>query len=125
MFSKSGKSWGLLVSLDVHGCNDRIKDGEAIKQYVTALCDNVIHMKRYGPCHIERFGSGKLEGYSCFQFIETSCVSGHFSDADGSCYIDVFSCAPFDPEDVEAYTVSFFGAKRVRMTITPRLYDDN
>jgi len=126
-FSPTGQSWGLLASLDLFGCNARISDGNAIKQYIVDLCDNVIHMKRYGPCHLELFGEAgtPLAGYSAFQFIETSCVSGHFSDSDHSAYIDVFSCADFEPEAVKKFTMEYFGARDCKMTITPRLYDEN
>ena len=126
-FSPTGQAWGLLVSLDLYGCNEKVNDGKAIKNYVTTLCDDVIHMKRYGDCHLELFGEAgtPLAGYSMFQFIETSCVSGHFSESDRSAYIDVFSCADFDPEAVKEYTMEYFGAQRANMTVTPRLYDEN
>lgn len=124
-FSPTGQSWGLLVSLDLFGCNSKVNDGKAIKNYVIELCDR-INMKRYGDCHLELFGEAgtPLAGYSMFQFIETSCVSGHFSESDNSAYIDVFSCSDFDPEAVKEYTMEYFGADRVNMTITPRLYDE-
>ncbi len=126
-FSPTGQAWGLLVSLDLYGCNSKVNDGKAIKNYVTTLCDDVIHMKRYGDCHLELFGEAgtPLAGYSVFQFIETSCVSGHFSETDNSAYIDVFSCADFEPEAVKAFTMEYFGAQRANMTVTPRLYDGN
>ena len=125
-FSPTGQAWGLLASLDLYGCNDKINDGKAIKNYVTRLCDDVIHMRRYGDCHLELFGEAgtPLAGYSVFQFIETSCVSGHFSESDNSAYIDVFSCADFDPEAVKEFTMDYFGATRCNITITPRLYDE-
>jgi S-adenosylmethionine/arginine decarboxylase-like enzyme len=125
-YSPTGQSWGLLVSLDLFGCNDKIKDGKALNDYVVELC-NRINMKRYGPCHIELFGEAgtPLAGYSLFQFIETSCISGHFSESDNSAYIDVFSCSDFEPETVKQYTTEFFGAKGCNMTITPRMYDEN
>ena len=124
--SPTGQAWGLLASLDLYGCNDKINDGAAIKNYVIRLCDDVIHMRRYGDCHLELFGEAgtPLAGYSVFQFIETSCVSGHFSESDRSAYIDVFSCADFDPEAVREFSMEYFGAERARMTVTPRLYDE-
>jgi S-adenosylmethionine decarboxylase len=60
-----------------------------------------------------------------FQFIETSCISGHFSESDHSAYIDVFSCADFEADAVKAFTMEYFGAARANMTVTPRLYDEN
>ena len=83
------KAWGLSASIDLHQCNpDAIRDPEKIKQFVLELCER-IGMKRHGPCHIERFGDGELEGYSMFQFIETSCISAHFDEKiANAAYID-------------------------------------
>lgn len=125
-YSPTGESWGLLVSLDLFDCDSKIiNDGKALQKYVVELCDKVLHMKRYGPCHAELFGEAgtPLAGYSIFQFIETSCVSGHFSNSDNSAYIDVFSCATFDPIEVEKFSMEYFKAKSCNRTITPRLYD--
>jgi S-adenosylmethionine decarboxylase len=111
-FSPTGQSWGLLVSLDLYGCNGKINDGKAIKNYVTTLCDDVIHMKRYGDCHLELFGEAgtPLAGYSMFQFIETSCISGHFSESTtrhiSTCLLRRLNGA------VKAFTMEYFGAER-------------
>jgi S-adenosylmethionine/arginine decarboxylase-like enzyme len=37
-------------------------------------------------------------GYSLVQLIETSAVTGHFCDASGDAYLDVFSCKDFDAQ---------------------------
>ncbi len=115
--------WGLEVSLDIHGCNDKIDNADAVKNYVVELCE-LIKMKRYGPCLVERFGAPgtDLEGLSMFQFIETSCISGHFSPSTNSAYINVFSCADFDPEVVKAFTEKYYGAKakETKILVNPR-----
>lgn len=124
-YSPTGESWGLLVSLDLFGCDSKIiNDGKALQQYAIELCD-VINMKRYGPCHCELFGEAgtPLAGYSIFQFIETSCISGHFSGSDNSAYVDVFSCSEFDPEVVEKFTVEYFKAEQCTKHVIPRMYD--
>jgi S-adenosylmethionine decarboxylase len=120
-FAPEEEIWGLEVSLDVHGCNERIDSAEALKEYVIELC-RLINMRRYGPCYVERFGAPgtPLEGLSMFQFIETSCISGHFSPSTKSAYINVFSCSDFDPEAVKKFTEKFFGAHDSRMLVNPR-----
>ena len=52
-----------------------------------------------GPV-LAHFATYLLEaaGYSLVQLIETSAVTGHFCDASGDAYLDVFSCKDFDPE---------------------------
>ncbi|MCD1294308.1 S-adenosylmethionine decarboxylase [Methanocella sp. CWC-04] len=124
-YSPTGESWGLLVSLDLFGCDPNvINSGKELEKYVVELCD-VINMKRYGPCHCELFGEAgtPLAGYSVFQFIETSCISGHFSASDNSAYVDVFSCSEFDPVVVEEFTTKFFKSESCIKTVTPRMYD--
>jgi S-adenosylmethionine/arginine decarboxylase-like enzyme len=113
----SSNSWGLLSSIDLHGCNpETIRNPEKIKQYVLELCE-LIDMKRHGECLIERFGEGDIEGYSMFQFIETSCISGHFDEKiANAAYIDIFSCKFFEPKVAADFTQKFFEAKDYKET---------
>lgn len=114
-------SWGLLSSIDVHGCNpDTIRDADAIKQYVIELCE-LIDMKRFGECTVVNFGEEeKVAGYSMVQLIMTSCISGHFANATNAAYIDVFSCKDYDPEVVKEFTLKYFGGKDANLTVTVR-----
>jgi S-adenosylmethionine/arginine decarboxylase-like enzyme len=120
-FAPGREIWGLESSLDLHGCNDCIDSTESLNKYVVELCA-LIKMKRYGPCLVERFGSPgtDLEGLSMFQFIETSCISGHFSPSTKSAYINVFSCADYDPDVVKKFTEEFFGASDSKMLVNSR-----
>ncbi len=106
------KAWGLLASIDLHACDPLlITNPEAIQRFVAELCEK-IDMKRYGPCHIERFADGDLEGYSMFQFIETSCISAHFDEKiANAAYIDIFSCRYFDPFVAAKFCKAFFKAE--------------
>lgn len=104
--------WGLLTSINLHECNhDILRDGEAIKRYVTELCD-LIEMKRYGPCHVVNFGEAEeVAGFSMFQMIETSNISGHFVNLTNRIFIDIFSCKAYNPEIACRFTQDFFKAK--------------
>lgn len=106
-------AWGLLASIDLHECDhDLIRDPAAIEQFVIELCER-IHMVRHGECHIERFGDGDLEGYSMFQFIETSSITAHFDEkVRNAAYIDIFSCKYFDPQEAAVFAREFFRAKK-------------
>jgi S-adenosylmethionine/arginine decarboxylase-like enzyme len=94
--------WGYHVSLDMGGCNKKkITDREHLISWVKALVD-AIDMKAYGEpeaVHFAEHDPGKA-GYTVTQLIETSNICGHFVDATGEAYIDVFSCKPFDPDVV-------------------------
>jgi len=110
------KAWGMLTSLDIKGCDVKtIEDPEAIKKWIIDLCE-LIDMKRFGEPTIIRFGAEKrVEGYSAFQLIETSAVSGHFGTdeetREGYAYIDIFSCKHFDPWKAAEFTKDAFGGK--------------
>jgi S-adenosylmethionine/arginine decarboxylase-like enzyme len=70
-------------------------------------------MTRYGDAQINRFGSGDKEGYSMFQLIETSNISGHFSEELNTAFIDIFSCREYDVDLVKEFTLDFFKGKSV------------
>jgi S-adenosylmethionine/arginine decarboxylase-like enzyme len=62
----------------------------------------------------------RIAGYSMTQLIETSLISGHFVNANNYIYMDVFSCKPYDPTAVIAFTKKFFEAKEANPHIIIR-----
>lgn len=109
-FNNKKIPFGWHISLDLKDCNDLIQSKESLRTYVSELC-RLLEMKTYGKCLIEYFGeaSDKTAGYSLFQFIETSAITGHFSNAYHTAYIDIFSCKPYDYAKVIKFTSDFFG----------------
>lgn len=108
------KPWGKSISLDLYGCDlEPISNPEKIKKFVADVIKE-INMKAHGPCHIERFGTGDLEGYSAIQFIETSSITVHCDEPEFRCFIDIFSCKDFDENLVEEFCKNYFGAKSAR-----------
>jgi S-adenosylmethionine/arginine decarboxylase-like enzyme len=114
--------WGLLTSLDIYGCNPEIiRDEDQIRRYVTELC-HLIGMKRFGECRVAHFGEDeRVSGYSMVQLIETSLISGHFADLTNAAYIDIFSCKPYDPEEVARFSKDFFQGEDVNIHVTRRM----
>ena len=57
-------------------------------------------MVAYGEPVLAHFATHLPEaaGYSLVQLIEASAVTGHFCDASGDAYLDIFSCKDFDSE---------------------------
>jgi S-adenosylmethionine decarboxylase len=89
-----------------------MQDAEGIKEFVRTLCDK-IGMRRYGETQVVHFGDDpRVTGFSMTQLIETSLISAHFADATRAIYLDVFSCAPYEPETAAKYAAEFFGAAR-------------
>jgi S-adenosylmethionine/arginine decarboxylase-like enzyme len=108
--------YGQELILNLYGCDlKKISSKKEIKKFVTTLCDNVIHMKRYGKPLIPHFGHKNpiTSGYSLVQLIETSSVTAHFSEYKKSVYLNIFSCAWFDPKKTTKFCKDFFKAKRV------------
>ncbi len=115
--------FGAELILNLYECDlATISSGEKIKEFVIKLCDDVIHMKRYGEPLIPHFGHDNpiTSGYSLVQLIETSSVTAHFSEYKKSVYLNIFSCAWFDPKKTTAFCKNFFGAKRVESHLQKR-----
>lgn len=103
------KAWGLSCSIDLSNCDPEIiRSSEAIKEYVVKLCE-LIDMKRFQDTVIVNFGEDeRVAGYSMVQLIETSLISGHFSNLTNSVYIDIFSCKLYNPYKAAIFTKEFF-----------------
>ena len=115
--------YGQELILNLYDCNlKKISSEKHIRNFVITLCDKVIKMKRYREPQIPHFGHENpiTAGYSLVQLIETSSVTGHFSEYKRSCYLNIFSCAWYDAEKTAAFCQDFFEAKRMDVTLLKR-----
>ncbi|MCK5510117.1 S-adenosylmethionine decarboxylase [Candidatus Parcubacteria bacterium] len=114
------KYWGLSAVINLYECDsDLIKNPKIIKDFIIELCD-FIKMRRQGDVLIDRFGEGKLEGYSVMQFIQTSSITAHFDEEKNRTFIDIFSCKEFDSAKALKFCQLFFKAKNVKMKVIKR-----
>lgn len=115
-------AWGLLASIDLHGCNpETIRDTEKVRQHVYELCEH-IGMKRFGDCTVVNFGEDeRVAGFSMTQLIETSLISGHYANATNAVYLDVFSCKYYNPYEVAEFSKEYFGATDYNLHYTLRI----
>lgn len=113
--------WGLSSCIDLYECDlELMRNAEAIREFVKLLCER-IKMKRYGETQLVHFGTDpRVKGYSMMQLIETSLISAHFAEASRAIYLDVFSCAPYDPQDVAEFACSYFKGKRYNLHVVER-----
>jgi S-adenosylmethionine/arginine decarboxylase-like enzyme len=112
-------TFGMEVILDLYDCNlETIRSKAKLQEYTRDLCQ-VIGMTPYGAPFAERFGlnEAKTAGYSIVQLIETSSITGHFSEECNSAYINIFSCKEFDPKQAAEFSKDFFEAGRVESTL--------
>jgi len=114
--------FGYELILDLSGCNLAVMSSKKkLTEYVNKLC-NLIKMKKYGKIQLPYFGLEKpfTKGYSLLQFIETSSITGHFSEYWRKSYINIFSCKKYDHKLAEKFTQEFFKASSVRSTFLIR-----
>jgi S-adenosylmethionine/arginine decarboxylase-like enzyme len=110
------KPWGKSASIDLFDCeHDRLTSPDLLREFVAEVI-KIIDMEAHGPCYVDRFAEGALEGYSAMQFIKTSSITVHLDEYDNRAFIDIFSCKDFDPKPAEEYAKEFFKAKSVRVT---------
>ncbi len=113
--------WGVSSCIDLYDCDlGLMQNAEAIRQFVKILCDR-IKMRRFGETQVVFFGDDpRVQGFSMMQLIETSLISAHFADASRAIYLDVFSCAPYEPEDVAKFAAEYFKAARYNLNVVYR-----
>jgi len=116
------KIFGYELIIDLFECdNETLSSKNKIKEYVETLC-KLIKMKPYGKPLIPHFGHDKefTAGYSLVQLIETSSITGHFSEHWNTVYINIFSCKKYDAKKAEKFTKEFFKAKRIKSKMLVR-----
>ena len=118
---KETEYWGVSSSIDLYNCDLALmQNADAIREFVVILCDR-IKMRRYGETQVVFFGDEpRVQGFSMTQLIETSLISAHFADASRAIYLDVFSCAPYDPEDVANFAKEYFKADNYNLNVAHR-----
>ncbi len=113
--------WGMASAIDIYDCDPiKIRNAGVIRRFVTELCD-LIRMKRFGETQVVHFGEDeRVAGFSMVQLIETSLISAHFANLTNAVYLDVFSCKPYDPDVVRAFSETYFGGTHSTMQVNLR-----
>jgi S-adenosylmethionine/arginine decarboxylase-like enzyme len=110
-------TWGYHLLLDCSaGHLTLISDKQNVFNFIKELVV-AIDMVAFGEPWIERFAThdASKSGISFCQMIETSNITGHFVEANGNFYIDVFSCKPFNNDTVIETVDKYFKPEKVRM----------
>lgn len=112
----SKKIFGYELVMDLFECDSKvISSKKKLKEYTDKLC-KLIKMKQYGRTLLPYFGDKAefTKGYSLVQLIETSSITGHFSEYWKTAYINIFSCKRYDAELAKKFTKKFFKAKKLK-----------
>jgi S-adenosylmethionine decarboxylase len=113
--------WGMSSCIDLYECDlTLMQNADAIREFVRILCDR-IKMRRYGETQVVFFGDEpRVQGFSMTQLIETSLISAHFANASHTIYLDIFSCAPYDPKDAAKLAADYFKAVHYQVNVVNR-----
>ncbi|MDD5194936.1 MAG: S-adenosylmethionine decarboxylase [Candidatus Omnitrophica bacterium] len=114
---KDRRIFGFELIMDLYGCDLKVMTSkQKLTQYVNKLC-KLIEMKKYGKVQLPYFGLEKpqTKGYSLLQFIETSSITGHFSEYWRTSYLNIFSCKPYDHKLAAKFTKEFFKARKMKI----------
>lgn len=109
------KTFGKELILDLYDCDSKILcSRRKILEYSDKIC-RLGKFKKYGKPFIERFGFNRdfTVGFSLVQLIESSSITGHFSELWGRAYINIFSCKFFNHGSLAKFTKRFFRAKKI------------
>lgn len=113
--------FGYHLMLDLHCCNDNIKDRQKVIDFCKDLVKR-IHMDPIGEPWVEQTAMHDPDkaGFTLTQIIQTSSIVGHFIDKPGDIYLDVFSCKKFDIHVVENCVDYWFEPKKSRVNYITR-----
>ncbi|MCK5716996.1 MAG: S-adenosylmethionine decarboxylase [Thiomargarita sp.] len=113
--------WGQHLILDLGECNTNVCSQDAIAAFVKELVER-IDMKAYGDPIIVHFAehSPEAAGYSLVQLIETSAITGHFSENNRDAYLDIFSCKSFENDIVVQVVEKHFTPQKIHLASLER-----
>jgi len=104
--------YGVETVIDLHDCDGAAISSEPrLREYLVQIVA-ALDMVPYGEPIVARFGfnAEHTAGYSVVQLIETSSITGHFSESLRSAHLNIFSCKPYDSDAAFEFTREFFGA---------------
>jgi len=90
-------------------------------EYSDKICD-LIKVKKYGKPIGERFAFQKdyATGYSLVQLIESSSITGHFSELWNRAFINIFSCKLLTIKLPPILQKIFFKTKKIKNKVLIR-----
>ena len=117
--------YGKELIIDFYKCDKSCKfNREDIEDFLIQLCE-LVDMQREDLHFWDYLGVPKedipydqphLIGTSAVQFITTSDIVIHSLDILEECYINLFTCKPFDELKAIKFIVEFFGSRQYEYT---------
>lgn len=120
-------AYGKELIIDLYKCNTDKFTREKLTEFFEILCNKInmeredLHFWDYeGDLVAKAEAPPHLDGISAVQFIRTSDVVVHTLDKISECYINVFSCKPFDEIDAMSLTKKFFDSDKYEYSMILR-----
>ncbi len=110
-----GESWGWHYLGDYFQGNDNVYNEEIVRTFFKDLIDT-IKMTPVGELWLHTFEEPGFHkrAISAVQVITQSTITAHFEDKSNSFFIDVFSCAKFDPLVIPDVVNKYFDTKKAQ-----------
>lgn len=105
------------VMLDLYHCNPTLLQCEAFLKRVLDEYPDRIGMEKVSPVFLRDIKTSNPmdDGYSGFVIIATSHVSLHAWPPYGMVNLDIFSCEPFDEDEVVRFAMTMFQTQDVEL----------
>ena len=112
----SNKIYGLELVLELFSCQYKIMRSKKKIQEFLVEATKLTGLRPEGRPYIKRFmgGGGWETGYSFFQFLTTSSITGHCIEPENIVFLNIFSCGVFDERIISDFSKKFFRAKRIK-----------
>ena len=114
--------FGYHLLLDCSGC-EKIDSRENIYNWIKYLVPTIDMIAAGEPWIEYLLEDDPKQGYTLMQAITTSSITAHFMELDGSAYIDIFSCKPFDIIVAQSVVQNYFEPKKMRVNYITRNAD--
>lgn len=114
--------FGYHLLLDCSGC-EKIDNREHIYNWIKYLVPTIDMIAAGEPWIEYLLEDDPKQGYTLMQAITTSSITAHFMELDGTAYIDIFSCKPFDINLAQYIVQTYFNPKKIRVNYLTRHAD--
>lgn len=112
------ESKAISSAIDLHGVDSSLmEDMTYIKNFIKDVC-NEFKLEMAGETVVSY--SEKENGYTFYQPLETSLLSGHFSTEQSKMFIDLYSSKYYEPREISEYCLKYFKGKHYTMQVSLR-----
>lgn len=112
---------GTHLIIDAYGCKQNLDNVKKIKNLLNDLVD-MVGMKKLSNAKVVFYEAEKPinSGVTGIILLNESHISIHTYSNRDEIYMDIFSCRPFDPDNVKKYLKDFFKIDKLKQKVIRR-----